>query len=71
MGYNDMGAVLREMVSCLQAFGKECITKITFLFLNKNICCGFSEEPSQRDGSPEHPKHMLKLIGKKIFAILR
>ena len=38
-----------------------------FLYLNKNICCGYSKEPSQKDGSFEHPKHMLQLIGKKIF----
>ena len=42
-----------------------------FLFLYQNICCGYSKEPSQCDGSFEHPKHMLKLMGKKIFAILR
>ena len=33
---------------------------IVFLFPNQNICCGYSIEPSQRDGSFEHPKHMLK-----------
>ena len=43
---------------------------LIFLFLNQNICCGYSKEPSQRDGSFEHPKHMLKLMGKKIFTIL-
>ena len=26
-------------------------SKITFLFLNKNICCDPSLEPSQQDGS--------------------
>ena len=41
------------------------------LFLNQNICCGYSKEPSQWDGSFQHPKHMLKLMGKKIFTILR
>ena len=41
-----------------------------FLFLNRSICCGYSKEPPQRDGSFEHPKHMLKLMGKKIFTIL-
>ena len=30
----------------------------------------YSKEPSQVDGSFEHPKHMLKLMGKKIFTIL-
>ena len=45
--------------------------KLFFLFLNQNICCGYSKEPSQWDGSFEHPKHMLEIIGKKIFAILR
>ena len=33
-----------------------------FLFLNQNICCGYSKEPSQRGGSFEHPKHMFKLL---------
>ena len=28
---------------------------VTFLFLNQNICCGYSKEPSQWDGSFEHP----------------
>ena len=45
--------------------------KLIFLFLNQNICCGYSKDSSQWDGSFEHPKHMLKLIGKKIFTILR
>ena len=45
--------------------------KKKFLFLNQNICCGYSKEPSQGDGSFEFPKHMLKLMGKKIFTILR
>ena len=40
-----------------------------FLFLNQNICCGYSKEPSEWEGSFEHPKHMLKLMGKKIFKI--
>ena len=29
------------------------------VFLNFNICCGRSKEPSLWDGSFEHPKHML------------
>ena len=45
--------------------------KITFLFLNQNICCGCSKEPSHWDGSFEYPKQMLKVSGKKIFTILR
>ena len=52
----------------LQDFSLECVTeKIAFLFLNKNICCGYSKEPSQWDGSFEHLKHMLNLLGKKIL----
>ena len=31
--------------------------KLFFLFLNQNICCEYSKEPSQWDGSFEHPKH--------------
>ena len=44
---------------------------MNFLFLNQNICCGYLNEPSQWDSSFEHPKHMLKSIGKKKFTILR
>ena len=47
-----------------------CNRKIIFLFLNQNIFCGYSKEPSQLDGSFEHPKHMLIIIGKKILTIL-
>ena len=31
--------------------------KIIFLFINQNICCGYSKEPPQWNGSFEHPKH--------------
>ena len=44
--------------------------KIIFLFLNPNKFCGYSKELSQWDGSFEHPKHMFKLMGKEINAIL-
>ena len=33
--------------------------KIFILFLNQNICCGYSKEPSPWNGSFEHPKQML------------
>ena len=48
-----------------------CIGKLFSLFLLQNICCGYSKEPSQFDVSFEHPKHMFKLMGKKIITILR
>ena len=44
--------------------------KLFFLLLNKNICCGCSKEPSQWDGSFEHPRHMFKLMDREIIAIL-
>ena len=47
-----------------------CTGKLFFLFLNQNICCGYSKEPSRWDGSFKHPKHMFKLMGKEIIAIL-
>ena len=37
-----------------------------FLLSNTNMCCW-----SQRDGSFEYPKYVLKLMDKKIFAILQ
>ena len=42
-----------------------------FLFLSQNICCGYSKEPSEWDGSFEYSKHMLKLTDKKKIVILR
>ena len=44
--------------------------KSFFLFFKQNICCGYSKEQSQRDCSFEYPKHMFKLMEKKIIAIL-
>ena len=35
--------------------------KIMFLFLNQNICCGYSKEPSQLD---EHSCKILLVTGK-------
>ena len=40
---------------------------LVFLFLNQNISCGDSKEPSQWEGSFEHTKLMLKLMDKKLF----
>ena len=48
-----------------------CNRKLFFLLLNQNICCGYSKELSQRDGSFEHPKHLFIRMGKKIITILR
>ena len=41
--------------------------KIIFLFLNQNMLCVLKR--TQWDGSFEHPKHMLKCIGKKSLKI--
>ena len=48
-----------------------CHWKLFFLFLNQNICFWYWKEPSRWDGSFEHPKHMFKLMDKKIITILR
>ena len=42
---------------------KSAYQKIIFLFLNQNICCGYSKEPSQRDDSFVHPKTYAKTDG--------
>ena len=47
-----------------------CNQKLNFLFLNQNICCWHSKEPSQWDDSFKHPKPMLQLMNKKILTFL-
>ena len=42
-------------------------SRLFFLILKQNICSGCSKEPSQWDGSFEHPKLMLRLKLKKII----
>ena len=49
---------------------KSALQKNNFPISQSNICCGYSNEPSHLDGNFVHPKHMLKIIGKKIFTIL-
>ena len=53
-----------------QAFSLEFVAKNIFLILNKNMLWGL-KKTSHWDGSFEHPKHKLKLKGKKIFTIIR
>ena len=67
-------ACKQELIECLIFVSGPQIRvrnkKVFFLFLNQNICCGYSKEPSQWDGFFEHPKHMFKVMDKKIIAIL-
>ena len=41
------------------------ISKIVFLFLDKNIRCGYSLEAPQRGASNEYPQHMISSRNKK------
>ena len=66
-------------LSCLCEMGKYnrsfgCISLTTyleddFLFLNENICYGYSKEPSQWDGSFQHPKLIFQQLDMNIIAI--
>ena len=58
-----------SVYTCFQL--RVCYWIFFLLFLNLNICCGYTKEPSRWDGSFEHPKHMFILMGKKIITILR
>ena len=66
--------LIRFEIFCFPDTGLQirvCNLKLFFFqFLNQNICCGYTKEPAHWDGSFEHPKHMFKLIGKKIITIL-
>ena len=52
---NPRGSSLMESQN-IRTPDKSALLKIFSLFLNQNICCGYSKELSQRDGSFEHPK---------------
>ena len=43
---------------------------LNFLFLSQNMCYAHSKDPSQWDGSFEHPKHMFDVWVRKKDAIL-
>ena len=47
--------------------GIEDNSKIFFLFLNENICCDHSLEPSRRVGSNDGSKHMFYGVQWKII----
>ena len=42
---------------------------IFFLFLHKNICCGYSLEVPHRSASNEYPQHMFLCKNKKNICI--
>ena len=69
--FNLFGTCECGWVKIVRKVIKVCDWKLIFWILSQNICCEYSKEPSQWDGSYEHPKHMLKLRDKKIFSILR
>ena len=69
-GSNLFGILMVSLKDFFLHFSGLKLSHQNKIFLNKNICCGYSKEPSQWDDSFEHPKHMLKLMGKKIFTII-
>ena len=63
-----MGFVIYDLVPNVETVSglkiRVCSSKLFFLFLNQNIYCGYSKEPSKGDGSFELPKLMFKPIAK-------
>ena len=62
-----MLSVLKRTVSMRRFF----LSPQEMVSLDQNRCCGCSKELSQLDGSFGNPKHMFRLLGKKIITILR
>ena len=42
---------------------------ISFLFLDENICCGYSLEAPRRGASNEYPQHMFSSRNKKKYYV--
>ena len=47
----DLGRKAAKQTNKSIVVGQVCTQKIFFKFLNQNICCGYSKEPSQCDGT--------------------
>ena len=69
--YKNLMNWIKTQIAVLLRGARPPDGKLFSLFLIINICYRYSKEPSQRDGSFEHLKHMFKLMGKKIFTISR
>ena len=59
---SSFGWEVRKLFFCYALLTRVLIIE---LFFNQNISGGYSKELSQWDGSFEHPKHMLKIMGRK------
>ena len=46
------------------------LAELLFLFLDKNICCGYSLEASQQGTSNGYPQHMFSSRNKKIIYLI-
>ena len=53
------------------ATDKRGIQIIFFLFLDENICCGYSLEAPHQGASNEYPQHMFLLRNKKDISIFQ
>ena len=54
-----------------QAIANSAPLNLYFLISQVNICCGFSKEPFQEDGSFKHPTQMFGPIDMEVFTIIR
>ena len=53
-----------------QALDNSALLNLYFLISQVNICCGFSKEPFQEDGSFKHPTQMFGRINMEVFTII-
>ena len=60
---------IKRMMGKFIATDKRGSHIIFFLFLNENICCGYSLEAPRRGASNEYPQHMFLLRNKKDISI--
>ena len=57
--------VIKELSISLLAPDKRRYPQNNFLYLHKNICCGYSLEAPHRGTSNEYPQHMFSWRNKK------
>ena len=58
-----------ELFACSELETRVRNSKLTYLFLRQNMCCGYSKEPSQYSILRPYIKHFISEMDLRIFTV--